>query len=403
MIATLFDILPTRYNLLPLTYTKSIADIRIGVSTIREKWKKALNCDIDVLTEDYLQEKYPQNFDKNTTLLFINSGFLPEENVVESIVQLKTDECIYYEDTLLAAKIQLSKMFSFAQFQEEVVDIFNNNLKKYFVAKEQKLLRITHLWDIFMLNDVVLKKEVAQMEKVFKPVIFEGNTILGEGKNPLIVEEGAKIYGAILNLNEGGIYVAKDAEIMEGCCIRGNFALGAHSVVKMGAKIYGGSTIGNYCKVGGELSNVIFNDYSNKAHDGFLGNSVIGEWCNIGAGSNASNLKNSYGKVDLWSFAEKEFMPTDLQFCGLFMGDYTRAGIQTMFNTGSVTGIAANVFGSGFQKRNIQSFSFGEKQGNFDSIVKVISKMMFRRNKMLSSSDLKILKHLYLKLKSEEK
>ncbi|MDR2511940.1 MAG: glucose-1-phosphate thymidylyltransferase [Bacteroidales bacterium] len=402
MTVTLFDILPIRNNLLPLTYTKSIADIHIGISTIKEKWQKILNCDINVLTEDYLQGKYLQNFDKNATFLFINSSFLPDEHLVESLMQLKTNECIYYEDALLAAKIQLSKMFSFAQFQDEVVDIFNNDLKKYFVADGQKLLRITHLWDIFMLNDEVLQKEIAQMRKIFKPAIFEGNTIIGEGKNPLIVEEGAKIYASVLNLNEGGIYIRKDAEIMEGCCIRGNFALGAHSVVKMGAKIYGGTTIGDYCKVGGEISNVIFNGYSNKAHDGFLGNSVIGDWCNIGAGANASNLKNSYGEVDLWSFSEQKFLPTGLQFCGLFMGDYTRAGIQTMFNTGSVTGVAANVFGSGFQRRNIRSFRFGEKQGNFDQIVKVINKMMLRRNKMLSSVDLSILEYLYLKVKSEE-
>ena len=253
---------------------------------------------------------------------------------------------------------------------------------------------INHVYDIFMLNDEALRRDFAALTagKKSQP-LSDTNRLIGD-PSQLFIEEGATVEGAILNVKKGPIYIGRDAEIMEGACLRGPIALCEHAVVNMGGKIYGATTLGPYCKVGGELNNVVMTGYSNKAHDGFLGNAVIGEWCNLGAGCTASNLKNTYAPVRVWSFAESSFVKTDLQFCGLIMGDHSKAGINTMFNTATVVGVGVNFYGAGFPRTFIPSFTEGSTLGMkpviMDRFFDTASRMMARRHKELTPIDKEI-------------
>ncbi len=370
----------SRAQLLPLTFTRPVADIRIGMLKIVEKWQYYFpESHISFATEDYLQEKFPiKEADHN---LWINASVLPNEQLISSIAALKSDSAIAKSDLIIA---KYSKDFN-ADVQTEQIDV--------------KFDHLNSLPKIFSLNDKESRKDFILLTKNKKSLALStSNTLIGDAKH-LFIEDGAIVEASILNVNAGPIYIAKDAEVMEGSMIRGPFYLGEHSQTKMGTKIYGATTIGPHSKVGGELNNVVVFGYSNKAHDGFIGNAVIGEWCNIGADSNNSNLKNNYAEVKLWNYVSNNFKRTGLQFCGLIMGDHAKCGINTMFNTGTVVGVGSNVFGSGFPRNFIPDFSWGGAQGMevfaMNKMFEVAAKVYERRGMVLDEKEKIILNTVF--------
>lgn len=337
-------------DLLPLTFTRPVAEIRLGILTISQKWSMLTGATVYYLTRDYLQAKYP-NAPKGKPVLLINGGVCPDTELIEKIISLKPNEAIVKGDTIIAA------MLNSTADTLPAADLF----EKAFEYQDD-ILEIKYPWDIFRNNGEALVRDYTLITKSRKSQpISTTNTVL----NPenVFIEEGARVECTILNAETGPIYIGKDAEVMEGSMVRGPFALCEHSTLKMGAKIYGPTTVGPHCKVGGEVNNSVFFAFSNKAHDGFIGNSVIGEWCNLGADTNNSNLKNNYASVKLWSYRKKGFVDTGLQFCGLIMGDHSKCGINTMFNTGTVVGVSANIFGDGFPRNFIPCFSWGGAAG----------------------------------------
>lgn len=339
-----------RDDLLPLTFTRPVAEIRMGILTISQKWSMLTGASVHYLTQDYLQAKYP-NAPKGEPVLFVNGGVCPDSNLVDKISALKPNQAIVKCDTLIAAMLNST-----------VDTLPAAGLFEMTFEYPDDILEVKYPWDIFRNNGEALVRDYSLITKGRKSQpISATNTVL----NPenVFIEEGARVECAILNAETGPIYIGKDAEVMEGSIVRGPFALGEHSALKMGAKIYGPTTVGPYCKVGGEVNNSVFFAFSNKAHDGFIGNSVIGEWCNLGADTNNSNLKNNYASVKLWNYRKKGFVDTGLQFCGLIMGDHSKCGINTMFNTGTVVGVSANIFGDGFPRNFIPCFSWGGAAG----------------------------------------
>ena len=378
---TLFDDVKIREQLLPFTYTRSIADIRIGINTIKEKWQHFLNLKgIDISTANYLQTKYHSSAANST---FINACVIPSGNLVKSILALNDDEYLSHDHLIIAI----------ADTKDERYE------SKKEVKYNSEIDFIERPWDIYKKNEKVLTDDFNTLTKGrTSQKISATNTIIGD-VNRIFIEEGASVEASILNSQTGVIYVGKDAEIMEGSMIRGPLAMCEHSAIKLGGKIYGATTLGPHVKVGGEVNNSVIFGFSNKGHDGFLGNSVIGEWCNLGADTNNSNLKNNYGNVKVWSYQEKQEVETGLQFCGLFMGDHSKCGINTMFNTGTVVGVSANIFGAGFPDKHVPSFSWGGAdqmiEFKLDKAIEVAEKMMERRGILLSEIDLTILKYIY--------
>ncbi len=378
-----------RDHLLPLTFTRPVCELRVGILTIREKWEKWLGAPIAHITQDYLAGKY--GIDYGNENYVINGTVLPSPQLHALIRQMDFNQAYLRGDELIVAKLdaeQLQKLIHDEEIDElEGMDI-----------EGTEFIKIDHLWDLFRNNEeaIRLDYELLTRNRTSAP-LSASNRVIGDG--PIFLEPGARVEGAILNASEGPIYIGKDAEVMEGSLIRGGFALCEHGVVKMGARIYGGTTIGPWCKVGGEVSNTIFQSYSNKAHDGFIGNSFVGEWCNIGADTNTSNLKNNYAEVKLWDYVKEGFVKTGTQFCGLIMGDHAKTGINTMLNTGTVIGVAANVFGSGFPRNFIPSFSWGGASGfqtyRTDKAFEAAAKMMERRKVNLGAEDRLILLRIF--------
>ncbi len=372
-----------RNQLLPFTYTRPVADIRIGILTIREKWEKHLGFSTSTITEDYLSEKHPMvEFAQN---IMINASFLPTESVVSKIKNLAEKQALLYNDEIVA--------FYTTDTQETV------DFDEYTVTDlADELIQIANTWDIFSKNDIAIQMDfdLLTSESVSQPIPDFVHCI---NKEHIFIEEGAKVFATSLNASNGPIYIGKDTEVMEGCNVRGPFALCNNATLKMGAKIYGATTIGPHSKVGGEVNNSVIMGYSNKGHDGFLGNAVLGEWCNIGADSNNSNLKNNYAEVRLWSYETEGFAKTGLQFCGLMMGDHSKCGINTMFNTGTVIGVSANVFGGGFPRNFIPSFSWGGSSGFTTYLTKkafeVAEVVMARRDLPFTETDAAILTHVF--------
>ena len=371
-----------REQLLPFTYTRPVADIRIGILSIREKWEKYLNSTTSTITEDYLSEKWPMvEMEEN---VMINAAFLPTAELVEQIINLQPGEAIFHNEDVVA----------FFAYEDQDVEFS----KCSHIELQGKAFSVEHTWDIFKKNKeaIIADFEFLTFEKKSQKISSTNQIIAPEN---VFLEEGAKVECAILNATNGPIYIAADAEIMEGSIIRGPFALGENAVVKMGAKIYGPTTVGPHCKVGGEITNSVLFGYSNKSHDGYLGNSVLGEWCNLGADTNTSNLKNNYAEVRLWEYASEKFAPTGLQFCGLMMGDHSKCGINTMFNTGTVVGVSANIFGSGFPRNFIPSFSWGGSAGmttyKTDKAFEVAEKVLERKDLEFSDEDKAILEHVF--------
>lgn len=375
-----------RNHLLPFTFTRPVADIRIGILTIREKWQKYLNAKTSTKTEHYLSKKYPTEFTIDTDNLWINGSYCPNEKLIEEIKSLKPNEVLLDSTNVIAANSGDLKT------REMPFDI---EFTKY--ESHAKAMHVENTWDIFLKNGEAITADFELLTAGRKSLALSAtNQVIGVAS--VFVEEGAKVECAILNASTGPIYIGKDAEIMEGSVIRGPFALCEHSTLKLGAKIYGPTTIGPHCKVGGEVNNSVIFGFSNKAHDGFLGNSVLGEWCNIGADTNNSNLKNNYAEVKLWNYEEESFVNTGLTFCGLIMGDHSKCGINTMFNTGTVVGVNANIFGAGFPPNYIPSFSWGGAAGfttyKLKEAFAVAARVFERRGMVFDETEKGILAHV---------
>lgn len=380
-----------RNALLPFTFTRPVADIRVGILTIREKWEKYLGSTTTSLTEEYLSEKFPMvELEEN---VMINASFLPNDVLSELVSNLEPNQAIFKGEEVIAF---------FTQDSQEEVDFDAYDIIEY----SEDCITIEHTWDIFQKNDIAIREdfELLTEDRKSQPIPKSVNVIAPEN---IFIEEGAKLEFVTLNASSGPIYIGKNAEIMEGSVIRGPFALCESGRVKLATKVYGATTVGPHAVIGGEVSNSVLFGYSNKGHDGFLGNSVLGEWCNIGADSNNSNLKNNYEEVKLWSYETEGFAKTGLQFCGLMMGDHSKCGINTMFNTGTVVGVSSNIFGSGFPRNFVPSFSWGGASGFTTYITKKAFEtarlVMMRRNVEFDEKESRILEHVFEETKKWRK
>ncbi|MBC7642500.1 MAG: GlmU family protein [Flavobacterium sp.] len=372
-----------RIALLPFTFTRPVADIRIGILTIREKWEKYLGSTTTTLTEEYLQEKYPMvEMEEN---VMINASFLPDDILSEMVSNLEPNQAIFKGDAVIAF---------YTTENQEKVDFDSYEILEY----NDDCLTVEHTWDIFAKNDAAIREDfdLLTQNRISQPIPKSVNAIAPEN---IFIEQGTKLEFVTLNASTGPIYIGANSEIMEGSVIRGPFALCEFGRVKLATKVYGATTVGPHSVIGGEVSNSVLMGYSNKGHDGFLGNAVLGEWCNIGADSNNSNLKNNYEEVKLWSYETENFAKTGLQFCGLMMGDHSKCGINTMFNTGTVVGVSTNIFGSGFPRNFVPSFSWGGASGFTTYITKKAFEtakiVMARRNVIFDEKEARILEHVF--------
>ncbi len=343
-----------RDRLQPLTFTRPVSELRVGILTITEKWQRHLRIDeISYITQDYLIDKYPIHIESDN--IVINGSVLPSTQLVQLVLELEENEAILKDGELIATRLD-ERQFDRLIHGQEIEELIG------FDVGDTPFLKINYLWDIFRINGEAIQEDFDLLTKnrISQPISSTNQVIAPEN---IFIDEGATVECAILNASAGPIYIGKNATVMEGAMIRGALALCESSTIKMGAKIYGPTTIGPHSKAGGEIGNSVLTGYSNKGHEGYLGNSVLGEWCNLGADTNTSNLKNNYAEVKLWDYRKEGFVPTGLQFCGLIMGDHSKAGINTMFNTGTVVGVSANVYGSGYPRNFIPSFSWGGFSG----------------------------------------
>ncbi len=374
-----------RDRLLPFTFTRPVADIRMGILTLREKWEWLLKQKTSALTETYLAGKFPLVLEREN--IVINGSILPDEPLVDKIKNLHPGESLVKGNVLIASSLDAEKIEN-RELLAATTQIYDGDL-----------WILENLWDIFAQNHRAIQQDFEMLTRGRKSQPLSATNFVNGDPSLIFLEEGARAEFALFNTHDGPIYLGKDSEVMEGAKIRGPFALCEHSQVKMDAKIYTGTTIGPHSKVGGEVSNSVIFGYSNKAHDGFLGNSVIGEWCNLGADTNVSNLKNTYDVVKLWSYASGRFENTGQQFCGLMMGDHSKCGINTMFNTGTVVGVSANVFGEGYLRNFVPSFSWGGKSGmtrfKLDKAFQVATAVFHRRNKDFDDLEKDLMTHLY--------
>jgi UDP-N-acetylglucosamine diphosphorylase/glucosamine-1-phosphate N-acetyltransferase len=376
-----------RESFLPFTHTRSVADIRCGILTLREKWEAYLQATTHTITAPFLQDRY--------SLVYAAQNYIIAANVFPNMY-LQQEICNMASGSVLQSG---ENIIAYCLTEEDATKLANQepiaNLQ--IIQSQFAINTIDNPWDIFSKNDVALREDYNLLTvNKSSAAISKTNTVIG---TDIFIEEGAKVEASILNANTGPIYIGRNAEIMEGCIIRGPFAMGENAQLKLGTKIYGATTLGPNCKVGGEVNNAVLFANSSKAHDGFLGNSVIGEWCNLGADTNNSNLKNNYEEVKLWSEAKGTFVKTGLQFCGLMMADHSKCGINTMFNTGTVVGVSANIFGAGFPRNYIPSFSWGGASGfteyKIDKALQTMQLVFARRQKQLTDSDIKLYTYLF--------
>ncbi|MCE2961705.1 MAG: putative sugar nucleotidyl transferase [Chitinophagales bacterium] len=370
----LYDDLITWENMLPLTFTRSTAECRVGILTIQEKWEKYFNSPVEL---EYAKDYLKNTGGKISSDIKVVSHILPNMELVNAIKSLHENSILVHENTEIASK--------------------NKGINPTLIAYTGTISFIHFPWDIFLQNDAEIRKDFELITAVRTSAhIGSDNKILGEN---IFIEPDAKVHCSIINTNTGPVYIGKNAEVMEGAIIRGPFSLGENAQVKMGAKIYGATTIGPGCKVGGEITNSVFFANSNKAHDGYIGNSVLGEWCNLGADTNSSNLKNNYSMVEIYNYHKGAVIETSQQFLGLIMGDHSKSGINTMFNTGTVVGVCANIVGAGFPKKHIPSFSWSisEKIRPYDleKAFETIHVVYGRRNKKLTEREEFILRTIY--------
>lgn len=379
----LFDNIDDHYDLLPLSFTRPICDFRVGITTIREKWESFLpEAEIHALPVDFLRERFGQPDDASEEMLFVSGAVVPDADIAARIVSLTKGQAIVCEDRPLA-------------FRGSWKDLDERNFADVF---DEDLRHLRNVYDVFIMNPEVLVEDYRRITegRVSQP-LPDSNRVIGkmtddDGHPMIFIEEGAEVEGAMFNLKEGPVYIGRDAAVMDGCCVRGPIAFCDHSKARMGAKLYGGSTFGPYVKVGGEVDNSVIFGYSNKAHDGYLGNAVVGEWCNIGAGVNCSNLKNDYSKIRLWNYRKRSFVRTDLQFCGPIIGDHSKLGVNVMLNTATVIGVGVNVYGAGFPRVFVPSFLEGSANGGFSDVpvkrfVTIAERVMARRGIALTDLD----------------
>jgi UDP-N-acetylglucosamine diphosphorylase/glucosamine-1-phosphate N-acetyltransferase len=379
-----FDDPELRVNLLPFTYTRPIAHVRVGILTLAEKWHMRLKpANTYYQTEEYLKIRFPSP-PSGEEVLMINGAVCPDDTLVKAIEKLEPNNVIIKDGMLIAYRSPKGTWPDATPAGEEW---------------PHEVLVIRHPWHMFQYTSRELRTDFALITRGrTSSGMNDAHTICYAPEN-IFIEPGVQLRAAVLNAEDGPIYLGKNAVVQEGALIKGPFALGEDSVVNMGAKMRGDTSVGPHCKVGGEISNSVFFGYSNKAHDGFLGNSVIGEWCNLGADTNTSNLKNNYEPVKLWSYAKNGFINTGLQFCGLMMGDHSKCGINTMFNTGTVVGVSANIFGDGFPRNFIPSFAWGGAAGfttfQLSKAYDTAEKVMGRRKLPLQENDKIILKQVF--------
>lgn len=383
------DIYKDWANLNPLTLAKPVSSLRIGIDTIKEKWEFLLNENVSIKTCVPYLKTFDTAFSTENTNVYINSSVIPNKLLVEKIKALQIGETLYKDGIQIASKVSIDQ----------------KSLEKD-IHYSEEVTKINFPWDIFKLNDIVLKADFKRITaNKASQKLSSTNIVIGDTKQ-IFLEEGAIVEAAVLNTKSGPIYVGKNAEIMEGSVVRGGLALCEEATLKLSTKIYGATTVGPHSKVGGEVNNSVIQGYSNKGHDGFLGNSVIGEWCNLGADTNNSNLKNNYGSVRVYNYFKKEMIDSGLQFLGLIMGDHSKCGINTMFNTGTVVGVFANIFGGGFPDKFIPSFSWGGAEGfsayQLDKAYEVAERVMERRNINLAKQDKEILKYIFEQRENEK-
>lgn len=389
----LFDTEENYQNLLPLSYTRPVGAFRIGMVTIREKWEHFLPGDYSFYPKAYLREKFPLTCGEDEEALFIAGNKLPDKATALEASQLRPGDAL--RDS--------GGIWAYRGLRHD----FETLEPGYGRESANDTRRVTYVFDIFALNPEEIVNDFVWYTRDKSGIAPDSSTrIIGDarlqnGMPALFIEEGATVEGATINLKDGPVYIGRNSQVMEGSCLRGPLALCADAKIRMGSKIYGGSTFGPFCKVGGEIDNAVMFGYSNKAHDGYLGNAVIGEWCNIGAGTNSSNLKNDYSKIRIWNYASQRFMRTDLQFCGLIMGDHSKAGINCMFNTATVVGVGVNLHGSGFPRQFIPSFQNGSPEAGFsdvsiDTFMQVASRVMARRGLELTDVDRHIFENIHL-------
>lgn len=386
-IIVLFDTEASHMNLLPLSYTRPVCDFRVGITTVRDKWERMLPGSYRVLPVEYLRTKFSDCEAELEDALFVAGALLPVGDLPARLASLRPGEAVMDGDELVAYR------GSRADFEARDFEVV--------LALDHPGSRVRFVYDVFLRNGEMIAMDYRLLTagRESQP-LDDSNMWIGPRKDadgfPLIfIEEGATVEGATINTKDGPVYIGRDVQVMEGACVRGPLGLCERSKVKMGAKVYGATTLGPYCKVGGEVDNVVIFGYSNKAHDGYLGSAVVGEWCNLGAGVNCSNLKNDYSKIRIWNYAQHTFMRTDLQFCGLIMGDHSKAGVNCMFNTATVVGVGVNVHGAGFPRVFIPSFLEGSPAGGFTHVpmkkfIEIAERVMARRGKSVTEEDRRI-------------
>jgi len=379
----------SREQMLPLSYTRPVAEIRTGIFTIRERWEKLLKGNASYITSEYLNGRFPMHLEDDNFV--INGAIMPNDRMVRLIEQLEPNEALMEEGNLIAARLN-RQQFELLLRDESIEEITGIELG------DTPFIHLSYPWDLFLYLRATIEYDYHLITSGRTSQSMPSNNQVVAGDN-IFLEEGAQVSCAILNAQSGPIYIGKNAHVMEGAVIRGPVTIGEGSQIKMGAKIYGPTAIGPDCKVGGEVKEVVFLGHSNKAHDGYLGNSIIGEWCNLGAGCTVSNLKNNYSNVRMWDYSTRSMKDSGLQHLGMVMGDHSKAGIQTMFNTGTIVGVASNIFGEGFPPKFIPSFSWGGASGisthRLDEAMLTAKRVMARRDIAFNGEDESILKKVF--------
>jgi len=379
----LFDDPGVRSNLLPLTFTRPVADIRVGILTIAEKWERYFNTKPSYSTQGYLSKKFQKKITSDN--LWINGAVCPDEKLATAIKNLKSHDAIYKNARVIAVRTD----------DDELPEVISGNVSEY----RDEIVLIDQPWKIFQNNGNEIRADYKLITENRKSASIKDMHTRTYNEGNIFIEEGVVLHAAILNAESGPIYLGKNSQVQEGAIIRGPFALCEESIINMGGKMRGDTTIGPFCKIGGEVSNAVVFGYSNKAHDGFLGNSAIGEWCNLGADTNTSNLKNNYDNVKLWSYTKNNFVDIGQPNCGLIMGDHSKSGINTMFNTGTVVGVSSNIFGGSYPRNFIPSFQWGGASGfvsyQFDKAMETAARMMARRNAVLDEIEKEIFKNIF--------
>lgn len=379
----LFDEETAWKNFLPLTFTRPLSEIRIGILTIREKWDRYLDAACSYHAQSYLAKKFPIKL--SSQFVLINSKYCPDKRLAQMVKSLQQGMALYKKGNLIAFNGQVKDLDNLSSYQS--------------IEYPAEVFEMKNVWDIFRKNAEAIQSDFELLTEGRPSQILSGSVAVIGNKDLVFLEPGAKAEACILNTSTGPVYVGKDAEIMEGSVVRGPLALCEHSTLKLSTKIYGATTIGPHSKVGGEVNNSVIFGYSNKAHDGFLGNSVIGEWCNLGADTNNSNLKNNYSSVKLYNYLQKKQVDTGLQFCGLIMGDHSKSGINSMFNTGTVVGVASNIYGGDFPDTTIPNFSWGGSGGfetyRLEKLFETAERIYERRGLKFPDTDKQILKYIF--------